>query len=234
MAHTVSTRQAVRAAHRLPVGLLVLSMSTIAPTLQAQSPGAGTSATAAPSTSPCGPLLTAIEKTLTAQRVKETLSLAAGDDKPTQLQFVRVNEWEYFDERGRWEKERLKNTRESQLGSVLTVAVAMAEDCKPLGLRKVEGVEARGFTFLPGVRVSPHDGEVWIDVRTGLVLNGKSRIKDGKTLVHYTYRYEYGPKVVIPKDAVDVTAERQRVRDGKSSAAPAEPGKSDTKKAAGK
>lgn len=234
MAHTAFTREAMRAAHRLPVGLLVLSMTTIAPTLQAQSPGASTSATVGASASPCGPLLTAIEKTLTAPRVKETLSLAAGDDKPTQVQFVRVNEWEYFDERGRWEKERLKNTRDSQLGSVLTVAVAMAEDCKPLGLRKVEGAEARGFAFLPGARVSPHDGEVWIDVRSGLVLNGKSKIKDGKTLVHYTYRYDYGPKAVIPKDAVDVTAERQRVREGKSSAAPAEPGKSDTKKSAGK
>lgn len=226
----------MRAVHLLTIGPLAVSIITIAPCLQAQSPGAGasTSMTAGSSASPCGPLLTAIEKTLTAPRVKETLSLAAGDDKPTQLQFVRVNEWEYFDERGRWEKERLKDTRDSQLGSVLTVAVAMADSCKPLGLRKVDGVEARGLAFVPGARISPHDGEVWIDVRTGLLLNGKSKIKDGKTLVHYTYRYEYGPKVVIPKDAVDVTAERQRVREGKSSAAPAAPGKPDTKKSPGK
>lgn len=190
--------------------------------------------TIAQTTTPCGPLRTAIEKTLTAPRVKETLSLAAGDDKPAQLQFVRINEWEYFDGRGRWEKERLKNTRESQLGAVLTVAIAMAEDCKPLGSRKVDGVEALGFSFLPGARIAPHDGEVWIDAKSGLVLNGKSKIKDGKMLVHYTYRYDYGPKVVLPKDAVDVTAERQRVREGRTTEPSADPANAVSKKSVGK
>lgn len=225
----------MRDAHRTSIGLLLAaSLHAIAASVQAQA-----------TTGSCGPLLAAIEKTLTAPRVKETLSLAAGDDKPTQLQFIRINDWEYFDARGRWEKERLKSTRDSQLGSVLIVAIVMAEDCKALGSRKVGGVEAKGYSFLPGVRISPHDGEVWVDAKSGLITDGKSKIKDGKTLVHYTYRYEYGPKVPLPKDAVDVTAERQRVREGrspdpnpettKSEAAKSDAKKaSDTKKASGK
>lgn len=213
----------MRAAQRTPIGIvLAIAMVIVATSANGQPTGS------------CGALVTAIEKTLAAPRVKETLGLAAGEEKPAQLQFIRINEWEYFDERGRWEKERLNNPRDSQLGSVLTVAVAMAEDCKPLGLRKIDGVEARGFSFLPGVRISPHDGEVWIDVKTGLVVSGKSKIKDGKMLVHYTYRYDYGPKVPVPKDAVDVTVERRRVREGRSTEQSKESGKSDSKKAPSK